>query len=237
MLRYNTARAEDFCRRLLNGLTLQAIGNVEGLTRERVRQIIERHAPGLIKRTESTRYDLRAMANCRQCGKPFRRYNARTHCSMKCSAVTVAEMNRKYADPVDAFFDKVIIPDDPDACWGWAGYTVKGYAGFSVGSNKKNRYYRAHVFSWIYHNREDSAGYDIHHDCRNPICSNPRHLIRLTRREHILIDGRSSKGRKKRTHCKRGHELTPDNLYYFKDGGRYCKTCKLAYVKQRRAKS
>jgi hypothetical protein len=33
--------------------------------------------------------------------------------------------------------------------------------------------------------------------------------------------------RRTKTHCKRGHELTTDNVYLGKNGGRTCKTCAL----------
>lgn len=29
----------------------------------------------------------------------------------------------------------------------------------------------------------------------------------------------------RKTHCKRGHEFTPDNIYWRKTGGRQCKAC------------
>jgi len=44
----------------------------------------------------------------------------------------------------------------------------------------------------------------------------------------------------KLTHCKRGHELTPENLYAYKDGSRVCKKCdkirKTEYYKRRTLK-
>jgi hypothetical protein len=35
------------------------------------------------------------------------------------------------------------------------------------------------------------------------------------------------------THCKRGHELTPENTYYHKNGGRNCRTCAALHNIQR----
>lgn len=38
---------------------------------------------------------------------------------------------------------------------------------------------------------------------------------------------------KDKTHCKRGHEFTPENTYPRKDGGRECRACMKAYQKAR----
>ena len=39
--------------------------------------------------------------------------------------------------------------------------------------------------------------------------------------------------RPQQTHCKRGHELTPENTYVRKNGVRRCKTCQLAGQRER----
>lgn len=64
------------------------------------------------------------------------------------------------------------------------------------------------------------------HTCDNGMCMNIDHLWLGTQRENSL--DMVSKGRQafmKKTHCKNGHEFTPDNVYRTKSGWRQCKKC------------
>lgn len=58
----------------------------------------------------------------------------------------------------------------------------------------------------------------VMHLCEDPSCFNPEHLRGGTQKENMANWAR--RGRMTRTHCKRGHPLTPENVYSFarKDG-------------------
>lgn len=65
------------------------------------------------------------------------------------------------------------------------------------------------------------------HLCRRPSCINPAHIEMTSTQENILRGiGEASKNAQK-THCKYGHELTPDNLIQYRNGitWRTCKQC------------
>jgi HNH endonuclease len=62
-------------------------------------------------------------------------------------------------------------------------------------------------------------GLEIDHLCRNPSCVNPRHLQPVTHAENMR--------RARATHCKRGHEFTPENTHIVRcNGQRLCRACR-----------
>jgi hypothetical protein len=69
------------------------------------------------------------------------------------------------------------------------------------------------------------AGLDVMHKCDNPPCCNPSHLELGTRKQNLQDS--AARGRhplKAKTHCKRGHLLSGDNIY-ISGGTRHCKPC------------
>jgi hypothetical protein len=56
--------------------------------------------------------------------------------------------------------------------------------------------------------------------CLHRRCVNPAHLEPVTRGENTSRGGNAIK-----THCKRGHEFTPENTYMTPGGARQCRAC------------
>lgn len=66
-------------------------------------------------------------------------------------------------------------------------------------------------------------GLHIDHKCRVRSCVNPDHLEAVTVQEN---NRRAPRSDVKKSECKRGHPMTPDNLYLYKNGAvRLCKEC------------
>lgn len=112
----------------------------------------------------------------------------------------------------------------PDECWPWTStLTRKGYGHGSF----RGRFFSTHRVSYEIHFGPIPAGLQIDHLCRNTRCQNPAHLEAVTnaenmRRRSVLI-----------THCKRGHEFTPENTArHGVTGSRVCRQCVRDYNRE-----
>jgi hypothetical protein len=66
----------------------------------------------------------------------------------------------------------------------------------------------------------------LDHLCRNKACVNPAHLEPVTNRENVLRGVGLSAENARKTHCKRGHPLSGDNVVVSKGGRkRRCVAC------------
>ena len=107
------------------------------------------------------------------------------------------------------FHDKY-VPVTESGCWLWlASVDEDGYGRFR--SNGKMM--KAHRFSYEFHNGTIPADRQLDHLCRVRSCVNPDHLEPVTSRTNILRGDTLAAMHAKKTHCKHGHELTPDNTY------------------------
>jgi hypothetical protein len=108
-------------------------------------------------------------------------------------------------------------------CWVWHGYVHRmGYGSTSI----RSKAISAHRAMWLAVHG-DFKGLDVCHRCDNKRCVSPLHLY-LASHQQNLRDASKSKllqGQWK-THCKRDHPLSGDNLYLQPGTGfRGCKTC------------
>lgn len=114
-----------------------------------------------------------------------------------------------------------------ESCWLWTACLNS----FGYGMIERNgKHCRAHRASWELAGRTIPDGKCVLHSCDNPPCVNPDHLFLGDPADNTADMFR--KGRQKmppefgpKTHCKRGHLLSPDNAPVLKTGKRYCRTC------------
>lgn len=118
-------------------------------------------------------------------------------------------------------------------CLIWTGAVQsKGYGSVGVDGGRTAL---AHRVSYELHYGPIPAGLQVDHvkarGCRSRLCIAPAHLEAVTPLENVRRSATATK-----THCKRNHPLSGDNLIVKKRGSqrpvRNCRTCQ--YVAQRR---
>lgn len=111
--------------------------------------------------------------------------------------------------------------DRTRTCWLFTGaISTNGYGRIGL----KNRVLQAHRVAYEIFFGEIPDGMHIDHLCRVRHCVNPEHLEAVTQKEN---NNRAAVVRSTRTtHCKRGHEFTPENTFIHSSGGRQCRTCR-----------
>lgn len=108
-------------------------------------------------------------------------------------------------------------------CWEWmASRTHEGYG--RVRWQRRNANAHRVVYELLV--APIPNGLTIDHLCRNRWCVNPAHLEPVPLRENIARGRGVGVLNAAKTHCKHGHEFTPENTYTnVKDGKRHCREC------------
>jgi hypothetical protein len=125
----------------------------------------------------------------------------------------------------------------PDDCWPWlAALTASGHASFMFPLPDGKRGRLAHRYGWTLHHGDIPGGKHIDHTCHDPrvcdlgvacphrSCQNPAHMGLVNPTENTAVDRRRT--RADLTHCKRGHEFTPENTYLYVRNGREERACR-----------
>ncbi len=122
-----------------------------------------------------------------------------------------------------------VSPEPNSGCWLWTGavmangYGVFGVAGYDTAL--------AHRVSFLLHKGPIQAGLVLDHKCRTRCCVNPDHLEPVTTAENLARGLRATGGYRK-THCRNGHEYTPETTIRDWSGARRCKTCRVAFRRE-----
>ncbi|WP_395704773.1 HNH endonuclease signature motif containing protein [Rhodococcus ruber] len=125
-------------------------------------------------------------------------------------------------------FEAKYVVDDETGCWNWMGATNGTYGTMLVG-NRRVTY--AHRISYVMHVAPIPDEMTIDHLCKNVLCVNYAHMEVVTRGENTLRGTSPAALNKGRTHCRRGHEFTPQNTYVVpKTGKRNCLKCKYVAI-------
>lgn len=150
---------------------------------------------------------------------------------------TLRTPTRPRSRPVEERFAEKWVLDPETGCHVWTGaHGDMGHGVFWDGT----RYIGAHVYAWRRENGPVPDGKVLDHfRCDNPPCVNPDHVQPATRGENTLRGDNPAAVNARKTHCKYGHEFTPENTRVT-TGGRSCRECgrraSREYQGRRRAK-
>lgn len=106
--------------------------------------------------------------------------------------------------------------DKTENCWLWQGALRRGYGQYRLWG----RSWGVHQIAYKLLRGEIPETMTIDHLCRVKNCVNPEHMELVTGGEN------TRRANATRTHCKRGHEFTPENTVQL-PLGRGCRTCRL----------
>ena len=132
---------------------------------------------------------------------------------------------------VERFESKLVRAE---GCWPWQAYrTPRGYGYFSV----NDRLETAHRVAYQLYVGPIPEGLEVDHLCGNPSCVNPAHLEPVIHKVNSQRRFNYANGGTVKTHCLRGHPLTPENLRPNQGNHRRCRECARIHDRNRRARA
>lgn len=136
---------------------------------------------------------------------------------------------------ISSLFSRISIHPDLQyrgtLCWIWFGcrdrkgyghITLRGQQPDTVGAHRV-------MYAWLIAPLPvGKTGGEVDHLCKRTSCCNPVHLELVPSEINVERSDFPPALNKRKTHCRRGHPLTGDNLRNLPNGRRGCKTCQNA---------
>lgn len=123
--------------------------------------------------------------HCDNCGMEFQPQSQRKaalgitkYCSRSCSATHTQTkiIEKNNINPEKRFWDLVDIKEDKNECWEWKGYRhERGYGYFKY--EPRGKLLKTHRIAYTISKGIIPEGLLVRHQCDNPPCCNPNHLL------------------------------------------------------------
>lgn len=133
--------------------------------------------------------------------------------------------------PLDRLLRRIVVTDDD--CWRWTGVVAHRYGRIQIDGKGQT----THRVTYEHFVGPVPPGLELDHLCRNTLCVNPSHLEPVTHAENIRRGDLALGIRSAATHCKQGHEFTPENTVpRYRNGSvhRRCRKCRSRWVTESR---
>lgn len=177
------------------------------------------------------------VATCPDCGVErhlSRAQISRINNGLRSGRCLACSRQARTTDPYQRFTKSISVSQE-SGCWDWIGPRNRAGYGVIYLRNGRSRSWLAHRWIWQHIHGPIGSGLEVDHLCFNRACVNPAHLEPVTPDENKR---RWVARVRARTHCKAGHEFSPDNTYIHPSKGtRQCKRCRAdgEFIRRRRA--
>ena len=128
---------------------------------------------------------------------------------------------------------KKVIKNALTGCWEFVGSRLPSGYGILWNGNRPEG---AHRIAYRLFIEDIPNGLEVDHKCNNRSCVNPDHLCLLSHKDNIRKSASIMGENFRKTHCKRGHPLSGENLFIAKSGSRQCRECMKLHARNAKAR-